>query len=551
MTRTSNILDEIHNELSPLVFDNPASDKPTLKPKHSHWIKKEIYATLDAAGYTDVANWLSLILTGSICTYQYSDSSDIDISLFIDSKIFPEWSRAEMIAVMVDKMDGRMLPGTQFPMQDFVVGERIKPSDLYKPGLRSAFNIDNNKWIVPPERDRVHNVESEQGGFYAYALQQADKMSTLLRYEPDKAIQLWHMIHHRRQRDMRAGKGDFAESNLVYKFLFKRGLISQIADYSGEYIAKIAGAPVKPPRLRQGSSTKNCLSCKMYHKNKGGRGKCWGYGEYGVRADQVCDSYEKETRGLLNRFAAHALQYDRDQHPEGKGFILDDNSVWTWPTENLKPMHMEYSQKVKQQGRSVVPGSAFHIKEGKVWQYGPGRSLTPEQQQTIYAADPKLEPAPSRRQEQLDSTPGFGHGQNVLDILERESSWIFQSAVNVPEIARRIYEKAIEGIGSTINLHGETPTTRYGFAPDPATDTPYPPDQFTPQIVEAFIARWSPRLRDPEKYVGSWVRDDGMIVLDVSEGHDDYNEANRRAWVGNQEAIWDNHKQEAIPVQEP
>jgi hypothetical protein len=47
------------------------------------------------------------------------------------------------------------------------------------------------------------------------------------------------------------------------------------------------------------------------------------------------------------------------------------------------------------------------------------------------------------------------------------------------------------------------------------------------------------------------VRDDGMIVLDVSEGHDDYDEAFRRAWAGNQEAIWDNHTQEAIPVHGP
>ncbi len=184
----------------------------------------------------------------------------------------------------------------------------------------------------------------------------------------------------------------------------------------------MAGAPTKPPNLRQGTPSKNCLACKMYHKNKGGKGKCWGYGEWPVRADQVCDSFAKETRGLLNRFAAHNLQYDRDQHPEGKGFILDDGSVWTWPTENLKPMHMQYNMKAKNQGLRRVPGSAFHIKEGKVWQYGPGRSLSPEQQQAIFAADPKLELAPPRRQEQLDGTPGFSHGQNVLDILERSSS---------------------------------------------------------------------------------------------------------------------------------
>lgn len=235
--RTSNILDPIYHELSPLVWDQPASEQPILKPVHAHWIKSHVYKTLSDGGYTDVEKWLTLVFTGSLTTYQYSADSDVDISLFVDTKVFPEWSRAEMIALMVEKLDGTTLPGTPFPLQDFVVGKGIKPSDLYKPGLRSGYNIDNNKWIVAPERNRVHNVQAEQGGFYAYALQQADKLELLMRYEPEKAIQLWHMIHHRRQRDMRAGKGDFASSNLVYKMLANRNLFPKLSTLTGEHIA--------------------------------------------------------------------------------------------------------------------------------------------------------------------------------------------------------------------------------------------------------------------------------------------------------------------------
>ncbi len=248
MAHTGNILDPIHAELSDLVWDNPASPKPVLKPVHAHWIKSKVYTTLEHAGYTDIEKWLTLVLTGSICTYQYSNESDIDISLFIDSVIFPEWSRAEMIALMVDKLDGTTLPGTPFPLQDFVVSEGIKPNDLYKPGLRSGYNIDTNKWIVPPERSRVHDVKAEQGGFYAWSLQMADKMERLLRYEPDAAVRFWHSIHKKRQRDMQAGKGDFAESNIVYKALANRGLFPKLSEASGEYIAKtgMAGEETQP-----------------------------------------------------------------------------------------------------------------------------------------------------------------------------------------------------------------------------------------------------------------------------------------------------------------
>jgi prophage maintenance system killer protein len=237
LARRSNILDEIHNELSPLVFDNPASAKPILKPVHLHWIKSRIYTTLDGAGYTDVSDWLVLCFTGSLCTFQYSYGSDIDISLFVDSHIFPEWSRAEMVALMIDKLDGTPLPGTPFPLQDFVVMEGIKPSDLYKPGLRSAYSLDTNKWIIPPEKSRVHDVKSEMNGFYTDALLHADRMELLLKYEPEKAIQAWHNLHKRRQRDMAKGKGDFSSSNIAYKLLANRGIFPKLSALTGEHLA--------------------------------------------------------------------------------------------------------------------------------------------------------------------------------------------------------------------------------------------------------------------------------------------------------------------------
>ena len=145
-----------------------------------------------------------------------------------------------MIGLMVKNVDGTTLPGTTHPMQCYVVAKNLRPQDLYKPGLRSAYFINEDKWVIPPEHDRVHDVAKEQAGDYEYALEQADKMERLLRYEPDKAVAFWHQIHSRRQRDQQLGKGDFSQSNIIYKFLANRGLFPQISDVSGEYIAKSA-----------------------------------------------------------------------------------------------------------------------------------------------------------------------------------------------------------------------------------------------------------------------------------------------------------------------
>lgn len=235
--RQANILDPIHDDLDPRVWDDPISPEPKLKKEHSDFIHEKILTTLDKHGYDGMERWLSLVFTGSLTTYQYSDDSDVDISLFVDTANFPEWSRAEMIGVMVSECDGTTLPGTPFPLQCFVVPAEITREDLYKVGMRSGYDLATDKWIVPPDKSRVHDVENEMNQSYTVALEAADKMDRLLRYEPDKAVQYWHQIHKRRARDMKKGHGDYSASNITYKMLANRGLFPAISEASGEYIA--------------------------------------------------------------------------------------------------------------------------------------------------------------------------------------------------------------------------------------------------------------------------------------------------------------------------
>src|SRR4051812_12425056 len=115
MQTTANILDPIHSTLPPDVWDSPESPTPTLKVAHARWIVHTVTSVLKRHGYHDPEKWLSLVLTGSLTTYQYAEHSDCDVSLFVDAEVFPEWSRAEMIGVMVGNVDGTILPGTKYP----------------------------------------------------------------------------------------------------------------------------------------------------------------------------------------------------------------------------------------------------------------------------------------------------------------------------------------------------------------------------------------------------------------------------------------------------
>lgn len=234
---TSNILDKVSLTLPVLIWDHPESATPKLKPQHAKWIVSQIHKVLESGGYSNPSEWLDLYLTGSLTTYQFSDSSDCDVSIFIKSDRLPGWSRAEMIALMIDHLDGTRLPGTPYEMQDFVVAPKIKPADIYRKGLRSGYDILRNIWVNPPDPELIHNVEAEENGYYVAALESADKMEHLLRYEPAKAITFWKQIHHRRMRDQTDGKGDASAANLVYKFLAQRGLFPKLEEATGTHIA--------------------------------------------------------------------------------------------------------------------------------------------------------------------------------------------------------------------------------------------------------------------------------------------------------------------------
>lgn len=243
--RVANILDPIQETLDPKIWDNPTDDEPKLKSTINAWIKSALFGTLKNAGYKNPEQWISLIVTGSLTTYQWSEESDLDVSIWVDLNEFPDFQRSEMIKLIINELDGDMVPGTSHPIQCFVVDvtEIHSPQEIYKTGVRSAYNLDNDEWIVKPERERSKNVPTQFPDFFRKAKQSSAKMELLLKFQPDAAKAYWHFLHRRRRDDMRAGLGDYSESNIIYKMLANDGLFDDIARVTEEHIASVQQYP--------------------------------------------------------------------------------------------------------------------------------------------------------------------------------------------------------------------------------------------------------------------------------------------------------------------
>lgn len=236
----SNILDPIQPELDQKVFRGT-----DLREFHRLYIMRLYQRALRQEFGVMGEGWADLYLTGSLTTYQYSETSDADTSVFANWDRFynelgieADEARKRLIALSIEHIDGTFLPGTTHPLQFFVVPSGTLPSDLYQPGLRSAYSLDDDMWFQEPEKDRVHDIAVEMPDVFERAVEMADKMRQMLDHDPEQARQLWHDIHKKRQLDQRAGLGDFCEGNVVYKYLLNQGLFDRIKSELGEYIAK-------------------------------------------------------------------------------------------------------------------------------------------------------------------------------------------------------------------------------------------------------------------------------------------------------------------------
>ena len=241
VSRTANILDPVSDALDPDAFDHADRWDPDVKDSVRKFAIRKIHGALRKAGWPDPdkLDYVDLILTGSLTTYQWGETSDFDVSVWVKTENLPEWVRADLIGIMIEACDGVVVPGTTHPLQCFVVDtERYTTDDLYRPGLRSAYDLKDKRWLVYPERHRAQDVHKSYPGTIAYARTVEDKVRMMLRYGNDDALRLyWHFIHKQRMRDMAKGKGDYADSNIVYKWLVNAGLLPQIAEALGTYIA--------------------------------------------------------------------------------------------------------------------------------------------------------------------------------------------------------------------------------------------------------------------------------------------------------------------------
>jgi hypothetical protein len=227
MNKNSNIFDPVKDKLDSKIFRGT-----TPRSNVTNFIEKTIIEKFNKAFDFDVSKYITLYLTGSLTTYQYHDTSDVDINIFVDYNKWPknvgaEKIRKQLIQVVLEDINGINVPDTQHPLQLFVMQEDIEPRELFDVGVRSAWNFKKKEWIVKPDKDRVINVVNDTTDVYTKAMRISEQMQMLLEENPSEAKKLYKRLHKKRQKDTKMF-GDFSEGNIIYKFLDYSGQLDQL-----------------------------------------------------------------------------------------------------------------------------------------------------------------------------------------------------------------------------------------------------------------------------------------------------------------------------------
>lgn len=180
-----------------------------------------------------------IILTGSICNYNWSSYSDIDLHLIADFHEIDD--KTEFVRTYLDskknewnEMHSQLeIKGYKVELYVQDVGEEAESNGVY--------DLESNDWIKKPSHDAIKPIELNK---YPIKNKAADIMTIIddmydalsstddkhnIEVIGDDASYLWHKIKSMRKKSLDK-HGESGNGNIVYKSLRREGYIDKLFD---------------------------------------------------------------------------------------------------------------------------------------------------------------------------------------------------------------------------------------------------------------------------------------------------------------------------------
>lgn len=138
MELNENALDPIRKELCPELF---IKNSEIVKSNVKNYIIDTIIKWMIAHDFSE-KNIKSVYIIGSSVGYQYSETSDVDVSVEVDFEIGGLWTQLP---------NGNTLPGTKHPINFYLTKDK---SDVEKSD--AAYDLKTDKWLKKPNKEKLN-----------------------------------------------------------------------------------------------------------------------------------------------------------------------------------------------------------------------------------------------------------------------------------------------------------------------------------------------------------------------------------------------------------
>lgn len=239
MTNPSTTIDdavEFKDRLNPKLWSNWELNKDAAK--HLRYVADEFIKWLNIP--LDVKD---IWVLGSQASFNYSDTSDVDIHIYVDLSNFKDKKTTKELLETKTKLFKKL-----FPIKVFGIPIELTVEDdsnrATSPGI---YSLEQDKWIKKPKKVDEEDVEGN--------IEKAAKISGIWKKRIKAALQnkeidshdlndLKDIIKDQRRRALKKD-GEFSDGNIAFKDLRKTGYIDKIKNVRDSKFKKELTLPEK------------------------------------------------------------------------------------------------------------------------------------------------------------------------------------------------------------------------------------------------------------------------------------------------------------------
>lgn len=240
MDKSASILQSftVRDELNPKIWVDSKSKDTKMKSEIRESLLEIAYQFIE---YLKVNVFIEdIVMTGSLCNYNWSDFSDVDLHLMIDYNQFPE-DQVEIYKELFNIKKLLFNKNHNIKIKKFDVELYCQDSSEahFSSGM---YSILFDEWIETPKKE---SVKIDKDLIENKAKKWMKDIDLLMKHvsneDLEEAKELIGKFKEKLKKYRTSGlekKGEFSNENLVFKFLRRNGYIEKLFDFENKLMDK-------------------------------------------------------------------------------------------------------------------------------------------------------------------------------------------------------------------------------------------------------------------------------------------------------------------------